>query len=219
MKEFDQLVKIVETLRSKEGCKWDRAQRLGDIKAHIIEEAYELIDAIDRRDTQSVKEELGDLFLLLVFTSQLYRERKKLKVEDALRGINTKLITRHPHVFSSKKLRSRKEILTYWIQNKAKTKKRKVLTERLPQQAPALLLAALLFKERTHVENAAPAKNASRRLHRKARMAEKAKTKRNMRKALISLLVEICECAFIYHIDLETALRKEILQEAKKVRY
>ena len=78
MKEFNSLVNIVAKLRSKNGCQWDRAQKIKDLKKYLLEETYELLDVIDNTNYAKIKEELGDIFLLLVFICQLYKEKNKI---------------------------------------------------------------------------------------------------------------------------------------------
>lgn len=148
---FAELVNIVEVLRAPSGCPWDRKQKLSDLKNYILEEAYELCDALDEKNYHLVKEELGDLFLLLVFFSSLCREQKLFTVDDAIEGIIKKLIVRHPHVFSTRKLKTAKAVLYKWIKSKSKKKKRTSLYQRIPKNAPALFSLYLFLKEYTHI--------------------------------------------------------------------
>jgi tetrapyrrole methylase family protein/MazG family protein len=150
VKEFDRLLHIVEKLRSPQGCPWDRAQTVANYKKYLLEEAYELIESINARDAGMCKEEIGDLLLILVAISSLFKEKRQFGIDDALKSINEKLISRHPHVFSSKRLSTKEEVLAYWIEAKAKKKKRKTVKDRLPHSAPALLLAEIFLKEASH---------------------------------------------------------------------
>ncbi|MFN4190023.1 MAG: nucleoside triphosphate pyrophosphohydrolase [Pseudothermotoga sp.] len=96
---FEELVRIMKKLRSEEGCEWDRQQTHKSLKSYLIEEAFELIEAIDEQDEEKMKEELGDLLLQVVFHSQIASERGAFQIGDVLRYLNEKLIRRHPHVF------------------------------------------------------------------------------------------------------------------------
>ncbi len=96
---FEELVSIMSKLRSKEGCEWDRQQTHESLKSYLIEEAFELIEAIDELDEEKMKEELGDLLLQVVFHSQIASERGAFQINDVLRYLNEKLVRRHPHVF------------------------------------------------------------------------------------------------------------------------
>ncbi|MFN8062637.1 MAG: nucleoside triphosphate pyrophosphohydrolase [Vicinamibacterales bacterium] len=96
---LDTLVAIMARLRSPTGCPWDREQTLDTLKPFVLEEAYEVVDAIERGDVDGLKEELGDLVFEAVFLAQLCRERGEFAIEDALEAVNQKLVRRHPHVF------------------------------------------------------------------------------------------------------------------------
>lgn len=223
MKEFDQLVNIVKKLRSPEGCPWDRAQKISNVKKHLLEETYELIEGIHKRNVRMIQEELGDVFLLLVFISQLYAEKKQFTIEQALDQINTKLISRHPHVFSSKKLKTKEEVLRHWIKNKAKKKNRKTIRDRLSPIAPALLLLDIFLKDLHHINEAKGSKNKEKQikssfLHMK-RHINSFYQGRSKEKILVEIITEIGKIAFAYGIDLENALRENVLREAQKVRY
>jgi len=119
MRDFDRLVEIVKILRSPNGCPWDRAQTLESIVENIIEEAYEVVEGINKKDYQKIKEEVGDLILQGVFISQIAEEENKFSLEEALRELNEKLIHRHPHVFKNENLPSTTdEALKVWESKK-----------------------------------------------------------------------------------------------------
>src|SRR3954447_26329392 len=100
---IDDLLKVMARLRSPTGCPWDREQDHGTIRWHTVEEAYELMDAIEAGDDHEMAEELGDLLLQVVFHCQLARERKAFDFDEVARHITEKLIRRHPHVFGDAK--------------------------------------------------------------------------------------------------------------------
>ncbi len=210
MKEFDQLVNILATLRGPNGCEWDRAQDIGDLKSHLLEEVYELIDAIDSGQTDKVKEEVGDVVMLLVFVSQLYKEKEKFSIEDALHSIGEKLIVRHPHVFAGKNLKDKKEIVSHWIKEKAKTKKRKIIKERLPTTAPALLLGYLYFKEKGYLNPAQDRAQLGSKIEEKMKELPGSLEKGSVIAALFTLV----EAAAFLKVDLECELRKKVLESA-----
>ncbi len=99
MREFDRLLEIMATLRSPDGCPWDREQTIDTLKPFVLEETYEVLDAIDRRDHAALAEELGDFVLQAVFLAQLEAEAGHFTIADALKAISDKLVRRHPHVF------------------------------------------------------------------------------------------------------------------------
>ena len=96
---FDEIVGLIERLRAPGGCPWDRKQTLGDLRAYITEEAYELAEAITEGDMGKVREESGDLLLQVVFVASLAREQGAFEMRDVVRTVCDKLIRRHPHVF------------------------------------------------------------------------------------------------------------------------
>ena len=100
MKEFDRLVEIMATLRGPEGCPWDREQTIDTLKPFVLEETYEVLDAIDRHDHAALGEELGDFVFEAVFLAQLESEQGHFTIADSLRAVADKLVRRHPHVFA-----------------------------------------------------------------------------------------------------------------------
>lgn len=147
MEEFKRLVKIVERLRGPGGCPWDRKQKISNYKNYLLEEVYELIDSINKRDTAGVEEELGDVLLLVVMLAQMYKEKGKFDIKKVVKRISDKLVSRHPHVFSDKRLKSASAVIRHWVKSKAEEKKRRSIVERLPKAAPALVKSSILFKE------------------------------------------------------------------------
>src|SRR5215471_16132687 len=99
-REFMRLVEIMATLRSPAGCPWDREQTIDSLKPYILEEAYEVLEAIDRHDHAGLCEELGDFLFEAVFIAQLEAEAGRFTIADALTSIADKLVRRHPHVFA-----------------------------------------------------------------------------------------------------------------------
>src|SRR5215472_90451 len=149
MREFARLVEIVATLRSPDGCPWDREQTIDSLKPYVLEETYEVVEAIDRGDHTALREELGDFVFEAVFLAQLESEAGHFTIADALTAIADKLVRRHPHVFARQNgeapLSSAGEVLTKWEQIKAQersgTTKPKTLLGTVPAALPALLRA------------------------------------------------------------------------------
>ena len=119
-------IDITELLRSEEGCPWDREQSHQSIRANVIEEAYEVVDAIDSGDIDSLIEELGDLLFQVLFHCQIGREEGQFNIYDVTTALNKKLIYRHPHVFSNKNVEKTEEVVYNW--NKLKFKDRNIKT-------------------------------------------------------------------------------------------
>jgi MazG family protein len=142
---FARLVEIMARLRSPEGCPWDREQTFDTIKPYLLEETYEVMDAIDARDWDGLADELGDLLLQVVFFSQMAKEEGRFDVTDAIEAINSKLIRRHPHVFADGDAKTSDEVLRKWDEIKATEKaskpKPKGLLAGVPRSLPALMEA------------------------------------------------------------------------------
>ncbi len=110
-------------LRGPDGCPWDRAQDYASVKGLLLEEAYEVIDAINDRDFLALKEELGDLLFQVVFYSRLAEEEKRFTIDDVVEGVHDKLVRRHPHVFGPKHAKTPEEALQSWLAVKEQEKK------------------------------------------------------------------------------------------------
>ena len=121
--QMERLIGIIETLRSENGCAWDRAQTHYSLKKNMLEEAYEAVDAIEDNDMKHLKEELGDVLLQVVLHAQIAKEEKAFDIEDVAKGLSDKLVHRHPHVFGDLKVNGTNEILDNWEKLKAEEKK------------------------------------------------------------------------------------------------
>lgn len=136
------LCRIMQLLRSENGCPWDRVQTHESIRKNLIEETYEAVEAIDCKNSDMLKEELGDVLLQVVFHAQMEAEEGRFTFDDVADGICQKLIVRHPHIFSDTKADSADEVLDNWNRIKQETKGQKTATETLnavPRQLPALM--------------------------------------------------------------------------------
>lgn len=135
---IDDLLEIIRILRGENGCPWDRRQDHHSIRRNVIEEAYEVAEAIDSEDTELLKEELGDLLMQVVFHSQLESESGGFTFNDVCDGVCRKLIVRHPHIFGNEKVNDDPEaVLQNWEAIKRKTKGQATVTESL-RSVPAL---------------------------------------------------------------------------------
>ncbi len=139
---IDRLKQIVERLRSPDGCPWDREQTHASLKLHIIEECYELIDAIDDQDDQGMQEELGDVLLQVVLHAQMASEEGRFDFDSVAEIISEKLIRRHPHVFGDTKLATSDAVLKQWdaIKRGEKTDRESAL-DGVPRGLPGLAKA------------------------------------------------------------------------------
>ena len=144
---FARLVEIMARLRAPGGCPWDREQNFDTIKPYLLEEAYEVMDAIDARDWDGLADELGDLLLQAVFVAQMASEEGRFDIADSLLAINSKLVRRHPHVFADGDAKTSGDVLRRWDEIKAVEKQGKGapppkgLLAGVPRSLPALVEA------------------------------------------------------------------------------
>ena len=152
MKEFNKLVKIMKRLRNPvSGCPWDRVQSPHSLREYILEEAHELVEAIEMDSPAKQKEELGDLLLQIVFLSQIHREKGNFAVRDVIAAINGKLIRRHPHIFGDTTVRSAEEVKQNWEQIKKKEKNSRSILSDYPAGMPALSHASRVAEQASGV--------------------------------------------------------------------
>jgi len=151
---FAELVRIMEQLRAPGGCPWDREQTRESIKPYVIEEAYEVAEAIEDNNIDELRTELGDLLLQIVFHSEMAREEGLFTIEDVVRGISEKMIRRHPHVFGDTAVKDSAEVLRNWARIKAEERRDRednsVVTG-VPRAMPALLRGHRLSEKASRV--------------------------------------------------------------------
>ncbi|MBE6718621.1 MAG: MazG family protein [Ruminococcaceae bacterium] len=141
----DDLRKIMEILRSENGCPWDREQTHKSIRQDLLEEAYETAEAIDAESDEMLCEELGDVMLQVMFHSRIAEEQGRFTVDDVYTGVCKKMIERHPHIFGDVEVNSVEDVLTNWDAIKQNSKKRDTLKEQLDgvcKALPSLMLAS-----------------------------------------------------------------------------
>jgi len=156
MTQFERLVDIMRKLRAPDGCPWDREQTHQTLKPYLIEEACEVLDAIDANDDRALAEELGDVLLQVVFHAQVASEDDRFTVEDVARAISEKLERRHPHVFGDVKADTPEAVLKNWDDIKKEEKADKGedqvgLLDDVPRHLPALMRAEVLQKKAARV--------------------------------------------------------------------
>ena len=207
------LVEVMAKLRSEEGCPWDREQTWDSLRRYVLEEAYELVDAVDRKDPAAVLEECGDLLLEVVFMAQIAHEEGRFGMAEVARGITRKLVRRHPHVFGDReRAADADEALASWEEIKATEKSgRPASGDRLPRGLPALLLAMKAVEragaagdgEEADADGVAPA-------HERMQAARRAADPDELETALGDLLLAVARGARRDGLDPESALRNAV---------
>jgi len=152
-RSFDELVALMTRLRGPNGCPWDRKQTLESLKPFIVEEAYEVVDAIDRGQRAALAEELGDLQLQVVFVAEITREEGSFDIYDVVTSIHDKLVRRHPHVFGDVEAKDAEQVLVNWekLKNEERKAENKSVLAGVPQSLPALLKASRLTEKAARV--------------------------------------------------------------------
>lgn len=233
MKEFDRLVAILEKLRSPGGCPWDAEQDHKSISRCIIEEAYELVDAIQSENDEHLKEELGDVLMQVVFHSAIAGDRKKFNIKDVLNDLCDKLIYRHPHVFGDARVSDSEEVIKNWMRLKEKEGSKRARTsilDGIPETLPSLLYTRKIQSAAGKVgfdwQEASDCIDKIKEEAGEVCQALQAGNRNQIEDEIGDLLFSIVNLARLSHVDPEAALRKtnhkfrerfhEIEKEARK---
>ena len=207
----EQLVQVMDQLRSPGGCPWDAEQTHESLARYLLEETYEALEAMDQGDLGSLREELGDLLLQVVFHARIAQESEPTFSLDAIaQGVVDKLVRRHPHVFTDLVVTSNEELETNWAKIKEEEKQRESVTDGVPQAMPALQLATQLIY----------------RARKSGVVAGDSQVKESLRdvigevnqEQIAALLVASVELAREADIDAESVLRAEMMRYRSRVR-
>ena len=208
-KEFLRLVNIMDELREK--CPWDRKQTIHTLRTLSIEELYELTDAILSEDWSGIKEELGDLFLHLLFYARIAREQGQFNLADVLNGISEKLISRHPHIYGDVKVDSDEEVKQNWEKLKIREGKKSVLSG-VPASLPAMVKAIRLQEKSKTVgfewSNAHEVWEKVEEEQRELQEAVQSGSREEIEEEFGDLMFSMINYARFLSIDAETALER-----------
>jgi XTP/dITP diphosphohydrolase len=207
----ERLVQVMDQLRSPGGCPWDAQQTHESLARYLLEETYEALEAMDQGDLGSLREELGDLLLQVVFHARIAQESEPTFSLDAIaQGVVDKLVRRHPHVFTDLVVTSTEELEANWAKIKEEEKQRESVTDGVPQAMPALQLATQLIY----------------RARKSGVVAGDSEVKESVREVIgevsqeqiAALLVATVELAREADIDAESVLRAEMMRYRSRVR-
>ena len=207
----EQLVQVMDQLRGPGGCPWDAEQTHESLARYLLEETYEALEAMDQGDLGSLREELGDLLLQVVFHARIAQESEPTFSLDAIaQGVVDKLVRRHPHVFTDLVVTSTEELEANWAKIKEEEKQRESVTDGVPQAMPALQLATQLIY----------------RARKSGVVAGDSQVKESVREVIgevsqeqiAALLVATVELAREADIDAESVLRAEMMRYRSRVR-
>jgi MazG family protein len=215
--KFERLVAIMARLRAPGGCPWDREQSFDTIKPYLLEETYEVLEAIDKRDWPALADELGDLLLQAVFFAQMATEENKFRIDDSIDAIVQKLIRRHPHVFADGSAKTSDDVKRRWDEIKADEKKAKGepvrgLLESIPRNLPALIEAQQISSKAAGVgfdwENAEQVLEKLDEELEELAAAREGGSREELEGEVGDLLFVIVNLARFLKVDPEQALRK-----------
>lgn len=215
--DIEKLISLMERLRAPSGCPWDKEQTLESLVPFIIEEAYEVISAIDSGESQNLKEELGDLLFQVVFATQITKEADKFDLADVVDNTHVKMVRRHPHVFGDKKAETSEEVLKHWAEIKKEEKKHEKKEGYLggvPEVLPALLRAHKITQKAAKVgfdwKSVDEVINKLDEELGEFKEAVKKKDAANMEEELGDILFTIVNVSRFLEVNPEDALRKTI---------
>ena len=215
--KFERLVGIMARLRAPGGCPWDREQNFDTIKPYLLEETYEVLEAIDQHDWPGLAEELGDLLLQAVFFAQMASEEGKFRIDDSLDAIAEKLIRRHPHVFGDGSAKTADDVKKRWDEIKADEKKSKGqpqrgLLESVPRILPALVEAQQISSKAASVgfdwDNPGQVLEKLEEELRELAAAREGESHQEVEGEIGDLLFVLVNLARFLKVDPEQALRK-----------
>ena len=202
---FDDLCELVRVLRSEDGCSWDREQNHHTVRSSLIEETYEVVEAIDSEDMILMREELGDLLFQVLFHAQMEAEAGSFSMDDVIGDICKKMIHRHPHVFATQMNPSPEQVLTNWEAIKIQEKKRDSLSKRLraiPPMLPALMRASKVQRKVESIEALSKEKLCQQLQDHISALSQSEVTE----EAMGELLMKVTSLALVNDIDAECAL-------------
>lgn len=224
---FERLVELQARLRAPNGCPWDREQTHASLRTYLIEEAYEVLDAMNSGDDAKFANEMGDLLLQVVFHSQIAREEGRFTVADVIREVHEKMVRRHPHVFGEKRAKDAAEVLRNWEQIKAQerhgerkqessgtakeAKERKSLLDGVPRGLPATMEGLQLTRKASRAgfdwESATGVFEKLREETEELRQASQANDARRVEEEMGDLLFAAVNLARFLQVDPEIALK------------
>lgn len=222
--DLGELIAIMSALRGENGCPWDKEQTRESLKPFIVEEAYEVLEAIDEKNPEAIKEELGDLLFQIVFQCQIAKERGEFGMQEVLERIAKKMIARHPHVFGDAQYKTSEEVLVHWeAQKKREGKQRGSILEGVPKTLPSLLRAHRLQDRASRVgfdwEKIDDVIQKLEEEMREFRQALKEKGQDDIEDELGDVFFSLVNISRFVGVNPEDALRKTISKFISRFRY
>lgn len=220
---FNRLREIMATLRAPGGCAWDRKQTHKSLLPYLIEETYEVVEAIESENPDDLCEELGDLMCQIAFHCQIAEELKEFTFDDSINSINEKLINRHPHIFGEKKDLKPQEVRDQWEKIKIESGEKDSVISGIPKSAPALVKAFRFGEKAAGVgfdwEKASDVMDKVKEEIGELDIELQANNQQNLEDEIGDLLFAISSLARQHEINPEQALNKTLDKFAKRFEY
>lgn len=218
MTDIESLIHVMKRLRGADGCPWDREQTKEKLKWYLVEECYEVLDAIDKGSAENLKEELGDILFQIVFLAEISQEEGDFDMFDVVNSAREKMIRRHPHVFDGKSAKDSNEVKKIWwkIKKEEKSKEGNSVLDSIPQSLPSLLMAFKITKRAAHADFCMDTADGVLGKLEKAIGEFRKKSRDNdakrMERDLGDILFSLADLGRTLGINPEEALRKTIME-------
>jgi tetrapyrrole methylase family protein/MazG family protein len=222
---MEHLLEIMDQLRGENGCPWDKEQTHQSLKPYLIEEAYEVLEAIEKNAHAEMCEELGDLLFQIIFHAQVAKETAKFNFSDIIQRIAEKMIRRHPHVFGDTEVKNSRDVLVNWEKIKQKEKEHNAhsVLEGVPRHLPSLMMAHRLQTKVARVgfdwPHISQALDKVREEFAEFEAAVKEEKREKMEEELGDILFSLVNVARFIEVNPEEALRKTIQKFIARFRY
>ena len=209
MKKFDTFTAIIARLRAPDGCPWDKEQTHQSLRENLLQESYEVLDALDAGEPDKLQEELGDLLLQIVLQAQIAADNREFNIGDVIKGIADKIVRRHPHIFGSKTAKTADEVMHNWESLKKQERKEGAsVMASVPKQMPALAYALEVQKRAARVGFDWPdISGVIDKLVEEVKEYREARNKEEKEQEYGDLLFTLANIARRESVDPETALR------------
>jgi len=222
-KELENLINIVQRLRSEDGCEWDKKQTSESLTPHLLEEANEVVDAILENNSENLKEELGDLLLHIVFQATIASEKKLFDFDELAKKINEKLVDRHPHIFDENFNGEDQSKAKNWELNKKIEKNRQSILDGMPKSLSSLIVSQR-YQDKTAAvgfewDNYEQAMYKVEEELNELKIAIKNDDKKNIEEEIGDLLITIVNLSRFFSISAELALKKSNQKFYKRFNY
>ena len=221
LRSFFTLKSIMARLRSPKGCPWDRQQTQASLKTPLLEECYEVLEAIDEKNPRKLCEELGDLLMQIVFQTQIASEAGAFNINDVIQSINVKLVHRHPHIFGQLKVSDAREVMVNWEALKQEEREEgESLLNSVPKEMPALAYSQSIQRRVAAVGfDWEKVEEIVAKLGEEIKELKQATSQEEIAKEFGDLLFTLANIARRLNVDLEAALRQANQRFAQRFSY